>query len=333
MDAEGSNQRRLTFDGDYNDGASWSPEGDLVVYSSRRGGRFQIAVTNVVTLATRVLTSGPGDNEAPTFSPDARKIAFVSRRSGRKQIYVIDLDGGNSASHPRGNNDMPECRAPRRAIAIKEGGGGKTAKRVCRFPCRLLHWPLQQTCCPPSNQAVSRARRDMTASDGMDRCPRPVDRSDGLPEEEAPPISRRTWTSTPGPAGAAGHHPGRRAGGRPPPAVETRPRIPPVAVPAGRQRRAAAARLQPDVYFGTTRPRCPMTRAQAGAQRRPAQDQGQFIVTIEGPADERGRTSTTWRSATGLQRGARRPGLARRRGDRLRTISYGDERPVCTELD
>ncbi len=109
MDAEGANQRRLTFDGAYNDGATWSPEGDLVAYTSRRDGVFQIAVTSIVNLETRVLTSGPGENESPAFSPDGRKIAFTSRQTGRKQIYVMDLDGGNLRQlTTEGNNDLAD---------------------------------------------------------------------------------------------------------------------------------------------------------------------------------------------------------------------------------
>ncbi|HEY7214178.1 MAG TPA: Tol-Pal system beta propeller repeat protein TolB, partial [Thermoanaerobaculia bacterium] len=109
MDAEGADQRRLTFDGTYNDGASWSPDGTLVAYTSRRDGAFQIAVTNVGTLETQVLTSGPGENESPTFSPDGRKIAYTSRRSGSKQIYVIDLEGGGVRPlTSEGNNDLAD---------------------------------------------------------------------------------------------------------------------------------------------------------------------------------------------------------------------------------
>ena len=102
-------QRRVSFDGSYNDGAAWSPEGDLLAYTSRRDGQFQIAVTNVVTLETRVITSGPGENQSPTFSPDGRKIAFTSSRTGSKQIYVMDSNGGNvrQLTH-EGNNDMAD---------------------------------------------------------------------------------------------------------------------------------------------------------------------------------------------------------------------------------
>ncbi len=109
MDSEGANQRRITFDGTYNDGAAWSPDGDLIAYTSRRDGQFQIAVTNVVTLESRVLTSGPGENQSPTFSPDGRKIAYTSSRGGGKQIYVMDLDGTNVRQlTTEGNNDLAD---------------------------------------------------------------------------------------------------------------------------------------------------------------------------------------------------------------------------------
>jgi TolB protein len=109
MDAEGTNVRRLTFEGTYNDGAAWSPEGDLIAYASRREGRFQIAITNIATQETRVLTSGPGENQSPTFSPDGRKIAFTSSRNGSRQIFVMGLDGGNVRQLTNeGNNDMAD---------------------------------------------------------------------------------------------------------------------------------------------------------------------------------------------------------------------------------
>ena len=109
MDAEGANQRRITFEGTYNDGVAWSPDGDLIAYTSRRDGQFQIAVTNVVTLESRVLTSGPGESQSPTFSPDGRRIAFTSRREGGNQIYVMDIDGGNIRRlTTEGSNDLAD---------------------------------------------------------------------------------------------------------------------------------------------------------------------------------------------------------------------------------
>jgi TolB protein len=72
-------------------------------------GRFQIAVTDVVTLETTILTSGPGNHEDPTFSPDGRRIAFVYKRGGKKQIWVMDSDSGaNARALTRtGSNESP----------------------------------------------------------------------------------------------------------------------------------------------------------------------------------------------------------------------------------
>jgi peptidoglycan-associated lipoprotein len=62
--------------------------------------------------------------------------------------------------------------------------------------------------------------------------------------------------------------------------------------------------------------------------------QPQFTLTIEGHADERG--TNEYNLALGERRAfAARDYLASLgvSGDRLRTISYGEERPVCTESD
>jgi peptidoglycan-associated lipoprotein len=62
--------------------------------------------------------------------------------------------------------------------------------------------------------------------------------------------------------------------------------------------------------------------------------QAQFMVTIEGHADERGTNEYN------LALGERRANAVRDylgslgvAGDRLRTISYGEERPVCTQSE
>ena len=112
MDSEGANLRRVTFDGDYNDGASWSPDGTRLVYASRRRGSFDIAVADVVTLESRLLTNGGGSHETPNYSPDGNRIVFSTKRSAgrenRTQVYIMDADGGNVRQVTReGNNYGP----------------------------------------------------------------------------------------------------------------------------------------------------------------------------------------------------------------------------------
>ena len=109
MDAEGTDVRRVSTAGNLNDGASWGPEGDRVTYSTRRRGNgFDVAVTDLVTLDTRVLTSGPGSHEDPSFSPDGRRIAFSSNRSGSRQIWVMSADGSDLRGLTgEGSNSLP----------------------------------------------------------------------------------------------------------------------------------------------------------------------------------------------------------------------------------
>ena len=93
MNSDGSGLERVSRNGEYNDGAAWSPDGTKLAYSSRRKGRFRIVLTDVVTKEERVLTSGAGSDENPTFSPDGRKIAFASRGPWGQQIFVVAVDG------------------------------------------------------------------------------------------------------------------------------------------------------------------------------------------------------------------------------------------------
>ena len=101
--------RRITFEGDYNDGAAWSPDLTQIAYARRRGNLFDIAVTNLVDLASRQITGGGGSKETPTYSPDGRKLAFAWDQRGSRQIWVSDVAGGSPRQlTTQGNNFGPE---------------------------------------------------------------------------------------------------------------------------------------------------------------------------------------------------------------------------------
>lgn len=96
MNTDGGNVRRVSFEGDYNDGASWRPDGTHLAYATRRDSRsFDIAVTSLVDLETRVVISGNDSYEEPSWSPDGHRIAFTRKRGRDSQIFVADADGGN----------------------------------------------------------------------------------------------------------------------------------------------------------------------------------------------------------------------------------------------
>ena len=111
MGIDGADLQRVTFEGRYNEGASWHPDGSRVVYSRRadRGDRHDIAVVDLVTGQDQLLTTGPGSHENPSFSPNGEWIIFDSRRrGGRRHIYIMSQDGRYTRQvTTRGNNSHP----------------------------------------------------------------------------------------------------------------------------------------------------------------------------------------------------------------------------------
>ena len=95
MNADGTNQRRLTRHRARDTGASISPDGRMIAFQSQREGGIDIFVMNVDGSDPRRLTDftrrGLGA-VAPTWSPDGKRIAFRSRVN-RIDIYVVNLDG------------------------------------------------------------------------------------------------------------------------------------------------------------------------------------------------------------------------------------------------
>jgi len=91
MRADGSDIRRVTFEGSYNTSPGWSPTGDRIVFSCRRG-KNQICIVKPDGSALTQLTES-GNNEDPSFSPDGRFITFSSDRDGKKGIYIMRANG------------------------------------------------------------------------------------------------------------------------------------------------------------------------------------------------------------------------------------------------
>ena len=97
MDADGSNQQRLTENLFDDRDPSWSPDGERIVFSSRGHGPDEIYVMDADGSNQRRLTENLFDDRDPSWSPDGEWIAFVSDRDGlfNDEIYVMDADGSN----------------------------------------------------------------------------------------------------------------------------------------------------------------------------------------------------------------------------------------------
>jgi len=95
MNADGSNQRRVSFgEGRYSTPV-WSPRGDLIAFTRQQGGRFAIGVMRPDGSGERILTESYLD-EAPTWSPNGRVIMFFREdRGAGPQLWSVDLTGRN----------------------------------------------------------------------------------------------------------------------------------------------------------------------------------------------------------------------------------------------
>src|SRR6516225_3507976 len=84
---------RLTFDDGLQIGATWSPDGRYIAYSSDHGGKFDIWVQQVSGGDPIQITKGPGHHWQPDWSPDGKYIAYRSEE-GEGGIYVVPALGG-----------------------------------------------------------------------------------------------------------------------------------------------------------------------------------------------------------------------------------------------
>lgn len=99
MDADGSRETRLTRAPESEAHAalffqiepSYSPNGALIAFASRRGTSFDLFVMNADGTGTRQLTSTRENDGQPTWSPDGELIAF--QRGDPPHLYVMAADG------------------------------------------------------------------------------------------------------------------------------------------------------------------------------------------------------------------------------------------------
>ena len=96
MNADGTNQMRLTFDPAEDVFADWSPDSTQLTFRSTRDAGNQDVYKMDASGANQVrLTTHPAPDETPRWSPDGAKIIFVSVRDGNTEVYTMDPDGSN----------------------------------------------------------------------------------------------------------------------------------------------------------------------------------------------------------------------------------------------
>ena len=77
---------------------AWSPDGQKIMFSSKRDGNSEIYTMDTDGKNQHRLTDNSALDTSPAWSPDGQKIAFVSDRDGNCEIYVMDADGRINAT-------------------------------------------------------------------------------------------------------------------------------------------------------------------------------------------------------------------------------------------
>ncbi|WP_440996289.1 Tol-Pal system beta propeller repeat protein TolB [Arhodomonas sp. SL1] len=103
----GGEAERLTWEGDYNASPDISADGKLLAMVHRRNGEFRIAIKDLETDATSVLSQGPLD-ESPALSPNGVMLAYTRSHGGTPTIATISVHGRAEADLVRSGGEVRE---------------------------------------------------------------------------------------------------------------------------------------------------------------------------------------------------------------------------------
>lgn len=95
MNADFTNQTRLTNNSAEDRAPKWSPDGTKIVFQSRRDGNPEIYTMNANGSGQTRLTFNTPPDTLPDWSPDGSKIVFVKGSSYPSEIWTMDTTGAN----------------------------------------------------------------------------------------------------------------------------------------------------------------------------------------------------------------------------------------------
>jgi TolB protein len=83
---------RLTYEGGYNASASISADGKYIAYVHGESIYYRIAIMELATKSSRILTDGPLD-ESPEFAPNNSMILYASQEKRSAVLSAVSTDG------------------------------------------------------------------------------------------------------------------------------------------------------------------------------------------------------------------------------------------------
>lgn len=92
MDADGKNEKRLTFKKGYDSGAKFSPDGKKIAfYGPTEDKNYELFLMNADGSNVINLTNDILEDYSPSWSPDGKWIAYTSGSSVQYDVWVINV--------------------------------------------------------------------------------------------------------------------------------------------------------------------------------------------------------------------------------------------------
>ena len=108
MAAGGGEAKRVTFSGSYNVSPAISPDGRYLAFIRRDEGRFSVALQELASGQTRVLTDTARD-ESPSFAPNGQAVLYATVQGEHGILGTVSLDG---KTHARLSESGVDAREP-----------------------------------------------------------------------------------------------------------------------------------------------------------------------------------------------------------------------------
>jgi TolB protein len=113
MKPDGTRQHQLTNDISENIYGIWSPDGNKMIFSSKRDGNNEIYIMDSYGNNQKRLTYNSTPDYHHRWSPDSKNIVYVSNIDGNQDIYIMDTEGKNNINLTNSEiNEMFPCWSP-----------------------------------------------------------------------------------------------------------------------------------------------------------------------------------------------------------------------------
>jgi tricorn protease len=103
---KGGDAKRLTKRPAHDYDIYWTKDGKSIVFTTDKGGNFDVYTINVETKEEKALSTDPNDETNPKLSPDGKLVSFL-RSGAQGGIYVVPVDGSGQptrVAESHGNN-------------------------------------------------------------------------------------------------------------------------------------------------------------------------------------------------------------------------------------